>query len=416
VARDLPEYLVGKLGVTITQSPLHTPDGGLLTGQNVEYIRDQGLGGLGTRGGLGALNTSALAGSVLAIVNLPFDAPSVGGGDIPVRLLVYRITVAGSVQAWIESADGATFSTVAALTKFPTETNPTVDSISLASLQRKLWFKEGDTGQGQLIAWNGTSQVVRRDFMDPYLTNEMTTFMLAAEGRLYYTGAIPGGASYAVYSFEPNTGQITQIGNLFTAASVGRPVSLAWAFGRLWALVDTIGSTSTVVYSILPGQETTWTQDSTGTVASPNRPGFMVVSDGELFATTYSNDGTTPALVRRRTTSGWATSLTAADNGSRFGHPIVFNGELFVGYDNAAGTGLDIRKWDGSSWSVDKDIQTDFALTTPTIGQPVVFLDALYWPFHGGTSMVAKRTAAGVWSAALAVTAAQRYESCGVTG
>jgi hypothetical protein len=63
--------------------------------------------------------------------------------------------------------------------------------------------------------------------------------------------------------------------------------------------------------------------------------------------------------------------------------------------------------FDGTTWSIDKDINVVYTLTTHAPLNPFVYRDELYWPFvaiggvDNATGILFKRTTAGVWSKVL---------------
>jgi hypothetical protein len=87
----LPLMKFGVVGVDIVSSPYASDSASLLAAQNVENIRIQGLGGLGSRGSLTPLNSVALAGQVLAFAPIPLPSPV----DSATVDLMYRLTNEG---------------------------------------------------------------------------------------------------------------------------------------------------------------------------------------------------------------------------------------------------------------------------------------------------------------------------------
>jgi len=129
--------------------------------------------------------------------------------------------------------------------------------------------------------------------------------------------------------------------------------------------------------------------------------------NGQLYAATDADSSGT-AIIQQRTSAGvWTTSLSApATNVGFFCSLIVFDGNLYAGYyKGTPTTSTLIKKYDGTSWTTDKDVGVDIAALVP--GKPFVFLDALYWPFYELTSessltcFLLKRTTGGVWSQVL---------------
>lgn len=102
MADEAVSYRTVAVGVDIVDSPLHTPDGGLLEAQNVQVIRKQGVGGIGSRPALKPFNTAALGGSVLAMTAVPLPS-AVDSATLP-TILIFTPT------GLLRSTDGTTFS------------------------------------------------------------------------------------------------------------------------------------------------------------------------------------------------------------------------------------------------------------------------------------------------------------------
>jgi hypothetical protein len=399
------------LGVDLVRSPLHIPDGAFTQLQNAEFPTDQGEGGLKKRGAMLRLNSSALAGSVMAFGNIPIDSPALGQGLVP-AILVFR-TVSG-VPSWLASTDGTTFSVVSAMTCPITIGSATADGVLVAaSLAHKLWIILDDDlcgGLGEaLSSWNGSAQAIVVSPIDPLgVTVPASPRVIATQGLLYFfVGA-------RVYQFSPSTGQMTQVG---PSLGTDTAYEVAWAFGRLWVMTQTAAG-GTAFYSIVPGQETAWTADTGGNLASPRAPLGLITYNGKLYASTYTTDFTAAAIIRERDSAGtWSNSDTGATARSKYPKLIEFDDKLYAGYYAVDGGGavnaLTVRSFNGTSWSQDKDIFTDYSGVT-LIGQPAVWSSHLYWPFAGATNnVVAKRTTAGVWTTPVTAGAGTTYEVAG---
>ncbi len=75
----LNAFTLGDKGVNLTASPIHVEDGAWVHAQNAVVRTHAGEHAIAKRPGLTALTTSAMAGAVVAIVNIPFPSPSGGG-------------------------------------------------------------------------------------------------------------------------------------------------------------------------------------------------------------------------------------------------------------------------------------------------------------------------------------------------
>lgn len=421
--QQLPDYLIGEKGVQLVPSPLHTPDGGLLVAKNVEFIRNQGLGGIGTRGGLARLNASALAGSVLALGNIPLAFP--GELDLMVGLN------AGETPTWKKTTDGTTYTDLtssdlqrpagAFTSLWGTATIPR-DSRS-ASYKNQFYYIGDDyvvnTSAPPVVVYNGSASyeqfrvptnptsggAVPRWISDFYIDN----------GVIYLGIYDPGGTAPdhkgRVLAYDPSNGTLLTIGNRFGNGSgendAGFPFCLTTYLGQLWAgTYGVSGNNQGKVYRIQPGVDETWTEDLQATLHNGYYMSLCPYK-GNLYAATDADSSGTAIIQKRTSTGTWSTSLSApSSNVGFFCSMIVFNGELYAGYyKGTATTSTLIKKFDNSSWTTDKDVGADIAAFVP--GKPFVFRDNLYWPFYdlttdtGTSCFLLKRTTGGVWSSVL---------------
>lgn len=103
---DLPRFDLGQAGVVLTSTPLHGDPGQLTKGQNVEFLRAGGLGGVGSRGPLQPYTSQMLQqdgvtpGPVLAAIEVPLPSP-LDNGETTILLF--------STTGVLKSTDGHTF-------------------------------------------------------------------------------------------------------------------------------------------------------------------------------------------------------------------------------------------------------------------------------------------------------------------
>lgn len=422
MARDLSDYLIGERGVQITPSPIHTPDGGLLRAENVEFIRDQGLGGLGTRDGLTVLaGMGALAGAVQQMISVPLAYP--GEFDLMLGLNT------GEASAWKKSVDGTTYANLstavlgrpAGIDKSPS----TLGAGAISSGQRCASYKGQfyypgdsyvvDTTAPPFLVFNGTtayeqfrvptnptSSGVPRWIADTFISN----------GIIYLAVYDPSGVAPdhkgRVLAYDPSAGSLVELGNRFgqDAGENGKgfPFCLTSYLGKIWVGTYGIsGNNQGKVYAIQPGVDETWTLDLTATLHNGY---FMSLCPykGKLYAATDADSSGT-AIVQARTSAGvWSTSLTApAANNNYFTGLIEFNNLLFCCYYKSSSGVVLIKVFDGTTWSTDLDVAGTYAAKAP--GLPFIFLGNLYWPFLGGETsagstagFLLKRTTGAVWS------------------
>jgi hypothetical protein len=217
-----------------------------------------------------------------------------------------------------------------------------------------------------------------------------------------------------VLTFDPENGTMALVGNRFgngTGENTGgMPYCLRSFGGRIFCgTMGVAGNPAGKVYSILAGVDTTWTLDRALAV-DDGYPMDLLEHKGVLYMS-VSCDSSGTARVDARTGAGvWSASFTApATNAAYCGPLIEFDGNLYTCFfgPNGGTKYCLVKKFDGTSWSTDKDINADYAVTTYAPAAPFVYRNALYWPFFeiGGidhlSGFLLKRTTAGVWSKVL---------------
>src|SRR5688572_3645969 len=203
MATDRPNYEVGEKGVNLVASPLHTPTGGLLSAQNVEFIRDQGIGGIGSRGGLAPINETALAGAVMALANIPLALPSVG-----IMLLACDT---GETETFKSTPDGvvwtdvlaATMVRIASIAKFPDTVTPAqiTPGQRIVTLGGKVYYPDND--------------YIITDVVSPFSGNTAARLNVFDKNTIGGTPS-PGYRAYAFYRLTgvPTDGKIITIHGL----------------------------------------------------------------------------------------------------------------------------------------------------------------------------------------------------------
>jgi hypothetical protein len=434
MAGKLNIYNWGDLGVDLVKSPLHIPDGAWRRLQNAEFPTDEGQHAIKKRGSLIRINSSALAGAVGGLTNVPLNYP----GD---RQLLVGLTTAEDPDSWKTSSNGSSFTDLAAATVQRPVGGQKLSGTFIvggnfyfpsrgAHLQN-LYFFPGDDyiayptinfTAPPLVAWDGaTSYVMFRVPTNPTSTVGSTprliTDMIAANDLLYLSvwdhgGSDPNGKG-RVLAFNPQTGVLALVGQKFGDGTDehgrGFPYCLADYLGQLWcgsnAGTGTSGNMGSI-WRITPGADDDWIEDEQ---LSGVQIGVMSLLGykGKLYAAlAVGVGGTALVTVRDPLAQTWATSFTAPATGvSYMGGLVVFDDNLYSCFFKG-GTDCLIKQFDGSSWTTDKDVGTDIN-TDHAPGNPFVFGDELYWPFYDHTSdasqtaFVLKRTAGGTWSTVL---------------
>ena len=431
MADELPDYLVGGKGVQIVQSPIHTPESGLLSAANVEFVRVEGLGGIGSRRGMTRLNASALAGSVISLANMPFPYP--GETDLMVCL---NTAGANGANTWKRSVDGTTWTDLSG-----TQLQRAQKRVALgvatplagffanmrAGFFKKYAFYAGDNytawqaGVGTftappLVMWDGTTstEIYRIPTSPlspvgsyPWLISDIAVI----DQQIFLAIWDPGGTGPDHYGrvimFDPFDMTLLQVGNFFGPAADGYnaggfPYVLCQYSGQLYAgCHGVVGSEIGKIYRIQAGIDETWTIDHT-TAVNNGYIMSMAVYKGELYAATSADSAGTAVILKRTNLGVWSTSQTAPQNNQTYwGGLIVFASKLFAVWYNGGTSRLEIYVYDGTSWTLDLDVAATYSFKEP--GAPRIFRGELYWPFSSNsetavTEFVLKRTTAGVWS------------------
>lgn len=438
MADEIPDYLIGDKGVQLTGSPIHTPDGGLLVGQNVEFTREQGLGGIASRRSLSKLNSSALAGQIHHLANLPFPFPTS-------KVLMVGLNDGETGLSWLKSTDGAAFTSIAstlvnrpiAIDKFTANVSANLHAgfwymaQRSASYKRRFYFASNN----YVVWYNGIVTTPTRPPIEQYdgvfglelfrmpdnptaTAGSFPTWIIGIwifNGLMWLCVWDPGGTAPShkgrVMTFDPEDGTLALVGNRFgdgTGENTrGMPYALASFAGRMFCctmgIAGSIPEPGGRVYSILPEVETTWTVDRTLT-GSGEFGMDLLPFEGNLY---MGVNGTVsqPARIDVRTPGGtWSASFTAGASAQSYcGGLIEFNGDLYCAYFNS-GVTCQILKFDGASWVVDKDIGVDYTTLVHAPGTPIIFEGALYWAFFNQTSgsaltnFLVKRTTGGVYT------------------
>lgn len=422
MAENLPDYELGQRGINIVADPLTLPDGMLLRGENVEFVREGGMGGLGSRAGLAPLNGTALGGAVLAIVNIPIDTTAFGSSASGLLVALHPgAPVSGS--NWLFSNDGAAFTVPTGLASMLAaaevgNAEPPVSVSRFTKLRAAVRALESvfavsygtdlQTLPPKLAKWDGTDASVPVDNFG-FPASSVVTDVLVVGGVIYVTmiNSVATPACYVrVYRLSPSTGVLTQIGTTININVLSISfAALSYAYGQLFLGIQTTTNPGSI-YRILPEIETAWTLDT----ALPTTHEFRSIGTfaGELYVGTFLSGGL--SFIQKRTSAAvWSTSFTGASNDGYIGPLVEFDSKLFAGWWRNTGPEVKVYVFDGSSWTEDENLVTTFTFNSQThFGQAVEFGGALYWamprpigfPTENGSLL--KRTTAGTWTAPIA--------------
>lgn len=157
-----------------------------------------------------------------------------------------------------------------------------------------------------------------------------------------------------VFSFEPLTGTMTQIGADFTGGEV--PYALCWHMNRIWCGTNQGSGVTGKIYFFRPGIDAAWTTDYTLSTSSVGGCCSLASYKGQLFVGTDNAAGSFAKVLVRDSLGAYTTSLTATGGTAKvnngFLSMIVFNDNLYATYWNEDTTAVaKIYKYDNTSWT-----------------------------------------------------------------
>jgi hypothetical protein len=401
MAGQLNVFGMASQGVNTDLNDVNMEDGMLRKAQNAIHDPTGAMGSLRKRPGLLKVNSNAVTGSVFNICNVPIA---------PITTRRFLVGVDQAIEVayqWITSTDE--FGTTATATT-PGAVSSGAGATSWIASTNATLSNRGCQGEGFILYpgsyTRGNPQPVR--IYDGTVDRELFQIPLnavafAAEGAANYAsstgevlqmllvdkklyivthdfslGAAPHYGRILEYDFE--TGALQQIGNGCSSASGdigtgGNDVFTCVAFhqGYLYAGVGPVlsgeGSAGAGVYRIRPGVDATWTYDFDNSSAGEERPMSMASYKGKLYVGMHDLNTASQRIVVRDYAGAYSSSTTQGTlTGSAWVDMLVFGDNLYAtSYDaNGASGQTRIHKFDGSSWSVVKTI--DSATSTPRIG------------------------------------------------
>lgn len=370
-------YNLGSLGVDLTKSPIHGPDGSLTSCQNAVPNTRGETGGLAKRDGLVAINSSTAGGSVQGVIQVGLRLTQtvyvglVNGGHW------YSSTDAFATQptqtsgsgppadvgspTQVGSSSGGLFSAVV------NTTNDTRLQGENATVWNNQLFYAGNPASAGGFTQGTTAPNIRvfdgsvdREFaLIPINPSSgvvsWAIFHMMTEANSLYVATQDSGAIGAtlgsVYKLNPVTGGFTKLGATFPAGFP--PFCLTWYQGKLWAGTFSGDATqSGRVYWIRPDIDTAWTLDNTS-AAGQGEITAITQYAGNLYTANWGSTGLA-GLVRRRDTAGtWTTSQTGPTTAAAQGYISlrVFGANLYASYFDNTNNTWQIEKFNDTSWS-----------------------------------------------------------------
>lgn len=421
----IKNYGFGVDGVNLVTDPLKLKETEATQLQNAELLDDEATGGrtaLKQRGGLDALNGSAMTGSVL------------GGTGWPLKTTYTRTLYAALMTAdsdtWKTSTNGTSWTSTttpaaaAVSTKYADENNAR-DARRMTAFRTYLLYPGNgytqDTDPPIVVLWDGAASVTVCAVAAPGSISNSTAApvfaivdMFVAEGTLYILTHEPGGSSThncgQVLSLNLDSGVLRQVATAFSGTSPeidgGAPSCMAYYKGQLFvglngeATTDGIGK----IVRCFPDVDTTWTTDVSnlsGHVSS------LAVFKGKLYAGTQSSAASAEKIYERSPTAGtWAAVFTGVGAGANAycGSLFVHSDVLYaVQYHETAPTIHIKSSSDGTSWATSRDVDgSDSGVAGNTPGQMATLSSKLYVVFRatavGNADGFIMQLASGTWT------------------
>lgn len=435
MAGSLTNYNFGGDGVNLVKDPLQLGDAEATQLQNAELVPDQSKGGEGSlskRGGLGALNGSALGGAVYGGISLPLQTTFT-------RTLYASLGTYDS-NTWTKTTNGTSWtdvSTPARATKHDNTNYEVIGTAAQAGSHRGCAFKTlmiypgagytsdvgtpGNNTSLPLVGWNGTESFtittmpVGSSSSDGNYPFSMTD-MLQANGKVYFALHDPvnsGSKKGRVMMFNPATNELSQVATPFGFGTgfhaAGAPSCLAWHQGQLFVGLDDGDGTANVgkVLRCYPDIDTDWTVDVSTLTGYPKS---LCVYQGDLYVGMRGN-ATNDAKVYKRSqsTGAWAASDTTTTSGiDYYGALTVYGDDLYAVVFSDGGTDvLLIRKLSSGSWSSDRDVASldCTAGAAQHVGMGAVYGSDLFFAFKATADDqndgFVLRKSSGTWSKVL---------------
>lgn len=416
----LDVFNIGEKGVVLTPSALHRESGSLTKAQNAITDTNEEVGGLTKRGGLQKLNSSALAGTVSAFVDVPIANPATA-----VTKTMYAATQGEATNLWRTSTDGTTWANAtspAEAQQYDKTAGAGTDTFDsgghVVTLRGKLYYAGdsytqypgGSHTAPPIRVFDGTNDLllfkIPLDIKAGATSNvEYVGTMVAFEGKLYI--GVNTDDHCRVIRYNPETGVIDQIGPSVPGDADGsRVVTAILGFqGRIWFGVSGNASVQKgTLYSIRSGVDTAWTTEYT---ASGDELIVSLASyNGKLYiGQTNTATAAGPKVIVRSAIGAYTTSTTGSWGASSgvgyIGGLFVYNSKMYGAYfDNDAGAfHYEMLELDGASWSSVYDVLTNQASVTD-VGQAIEFKSNMYYvvPDPTNTIAVILKNVTGTWS------------------
>ena len=347
-------YGLGQYGINRVKSPVHVKDGELLSAQNAQVKPVQGQLALSKRDGMAKINSSAAAGTLSAIVNLPFTDP-----DAIERLYNGRTGHDGTNGFAVTNTFSVT--NPAALSSY--FLHPTRHGTARGPNDYLYFVIPGAV----LYQWDGTTASVVPS--TPAGAQIGQLWYHPEEGRLYC--GFVGTAVTAKVAYYDGTSWTT----LATTGLGGdqyQGLVVVLDDGTVLAYAQNQGAGSNEGH-VLRYTGSAWTQDMSTlddfSFATTSRNVIQSLwTDGTDVYALFLNEtagGVPNLLIFKRSSAGVWTNISPTTISRDYGYTTsceIYRGDLYVGYYNEAFSTIEIwKRTSAGDWSIDLDIDLDIS-------------------------------------------------------
>lgn len=412
MAGVIRNYRFGVKGVDLVTDSLklgNEPNDRATQLQNAEIVPDVGRGGtevISKRGGLAALNSSAMTGTVTGIQS--WDT------QVTFTRTLYAPRQTEDANTFRKSVDGVTWTdTAVPSTCDPdatyTDKSMTRDARRIGTFRNFIVFPHTSS----VNLFDGTTTVPLGTGTPAAVT---CTDILVANGFIYFALNEPATSSPAseggVYSLNLDTGSIRQVATYFGVVGDnkmpgGGPACLAWHQGQLWVGLNPNATTDAIgkVVRCYPEIDTTWTVDVSNLSGAPCS---MRSFQGALYVGTMSSVSTAEKIYKRDPTAATYSAVftgVGASANAHIAHLIEYSNSLYACQYHATAPTIHIKKSvDGTTWTTDRDVDSSDGGVTGNLpgGSCLGNNSDLFFVFRsltaGGANGFVMRLASGTWT------------------
>jgi hypothetical protein len=216
------------------------------------------------------------------------------------------------------------------------------------------------SSQPTIRVFDGESDRLVINIPDVAGVKTVAIMSMLAVGTVIYLTTMDSGTSNStftgrVFSFDPISGTLTQLGTQFTGGEV--PYSLCWHMNRLFMGTNKTSGAGGKIYWFRPGIDTAWTTDYTLATSTVGGCLSLASYQGQLYVGSDCPNAAFAKVLVRDTTGAYTTSLTASSGAAKLnnGFPsmYVYNNSLYAAYWNPDATAVSlIYKLSNGIWTV----------------------------------------------------------------